>query len=104
MQKIFSILAMILFLSGCVTKMNVEQGNILNETSVSKLHTGMSKEQVVDILGNPVLVNTFNDNRIDYVYTYQEGRQKMAEKYLTLIFKYNRLVKIEGNLYSTFMR
>lgn len=84
--------------------MDVEQGNIINDEMLHRLHTGMSKQQVRDLMGSPVLVNTFNDDRMDYVYTNKPGRGQFVEKYVTLVFRHDRLVEVGGNLYSVYMR
>lgn len=104
MQKIIILLVILFSLTGCIRKMNIEQGNILTPQLVSKIHTGMTEAQVKEILGTPVLLNTFNDNRIDYVYTMKPGHGTMEEKYITLTFRKNRLENIGGNMYSTYMQ
>ncbi len=104
MRMLLAALTLSLLLTGCITRMDIEQGNILPEDLVHKIHPGMSEEQVKNVLGNPVLVNTFNNNRLDYVYTYRPGHAEMTEKYMTLTFRNHRLTKIDGNLYSTFMK
>jgi outer membrane protein assembly factor BamE len=104
MQKILTIFIILLALTGCIRKINIEQGNILTPEMVSKIHTGMSESQVKETLGTPVLLNTFNDNRVDYVYTMKPGHAAMTEKYITLTFRGNRLQSIGGNMYSTYMR
>ncbi|EKD55332.1 MAG: SmpA / OmlA family protein [uncultured bacterium] len=103
MRKILLMLAIVCTLSACVHKMDIEQGNIITEEQVNKLHPGMSKDAVKEMMGTPVLMNTFADNRIDYVYTYQPGHGERTEKYITLNFKNGRLVKISGNMYSQFI-
>lgn len=109
MQKIFVLFALLLTLSGCsifqVHKMNIEQGNIVEPAMVNRLHLGMTESDVKNIMGSPILLNTFADNRIDYVYTFKSGDgSKQTEKYVTLIFRNHRLNKIDGNMYSQFMR
>ena len=106
MRKIFSVLLLGLMLSGCmfVHKMDIEQGNVYTPEMVQKLHIGMTKKEVIEIMGTPVLMNTFDDNRIDYVYTYKPAHGDMTEKNLTLIFRNHRLQQISGNLYSQYMR
>lgn len=86
-------LLMMLMLSGCfiITKPTIEQGNILTADKVRELHHGMSEKEVKNILGNPVLVNIFTPNRIEYVYTYQTGNRPRIEKRITLIFENGRL-------------
>jgi len=108
MARMIFLFASLLFLSSCsfmhVHKMEVQQGNILPPEKVSQLHPGMTITQVNDLLGTPVLTNSFRNNRIDYVYTYKPGYGDMAEKYMTLIFTHGRLTKIENNMYSQFIK
>jgi len=104
MKKLFLSLALLAALSGCIHKMDIEQGNIITPEMVSKLHTGMTEDQVQAIMGTPMLLNTFNDNRIDYVYTFKPARGKLTEKHITLIFRNHRLQEIGGNMYSVYMR
>lgn len=87
-------------LSGCIHKMDIEQGNVITPEMVSKLHTGMSDEQVKNIMGTPMLLDTFDDNRIDYVYTYKPAHGNMTEKNITLIFRNHRLREISGSMSS----
>ena len=105
MQKIFAflLLTIVCTLSSCVHKMDIEQGNIITQDKVNQLHTGMTESDVKNVMGTPLLLNTFANNRIDYVYTYQPGRGERMEKYLTLTFTNHRLNKISGNMYSQFM-
>ena len=104
MKKILSIFITVIVLSGCVHKMDIEQGNVITPEMVSKLHNGMSEEQVKSIMGTPMLLNTFDDNRIDYVYTLKPAYGKLTEKNITLIFRNHRLQEIGGNMYSQYMR
>jgi outer membrane protein assembly factor BamE len=100
MKKIMLIIAILFAISGCVRKISIEQGNIMTPQMVNQLHTGMTMEQVKDIMGTPILMNTFQDNRVDYVYTFKPGREKRTEKYVTLIFENGHLARIAGNMYS----
>lgn len=93
MQKLFSVLIMSLLLSSCsfIHKMDIEQGNVYTEDTVKRLHKGMTQAQVKDIMGSPILMNTFNNNRVEYVYTFKPGGGNMREKSLTLIFNHGVL-------------
>ncbi len=104
MKKILLIVTTILVLSGCVHKMDIEQGNVITPEMVAKLHTGMTEEQVKNVMGTPMLLNTFDDNRIDYVYTLKPAYGKTTEKTVTLIFRNRRLQQIGGNMYSQYMK
>jgi outer membrane protein assembly factor BamE len=83
--------------AGCslINKKDVVQGNVISESDVAQLHRGMSESSVVAILGNPVFVNRFATNRMDYVYTFQKGHQSMTEKQVNLIFVNGRLQDIQ---------
>lgn len=94
MQKIIMLLGAVLLLSGCVHKMNIQQGNSIDQENVNRLHKGMSQEEVRALLGTPVLINTFRDDRMDYVYTNKPGHGKGTEKNMTLIFQADRLKEI----------
>ncbi|MCE3238031.1 MAG: hypothetical protein K0R24_1012 [Gammaproteobacteria bacterium] len=94
MQKIFIIVTTLLLLTACVHKIDIQQGNIIEQDTVNKLHTGMSKGEVEALMGTPVLMNTFNDNRIDYIYTMKRGSNARTEKSVILTFQENRLRNI----------
>jgi outer membrane protein assembly factor BamE len=85
-------------LTGCVRKISIEQGNILTPEIVNQVRVGMSAAEVRNILGSPVLLNTFRDNRVDYVYTFNPGRGQTTEKTFTLIFENDRVAAIHSNL------
>lgn len=108
MQKILSLLLLLSFLSGCsffsIHKREIEQGNIITPAMLSRVHPGMTQSQVKDIMGNPVLMNTFADNRIDYVYTFKPAQGDMVEKYITLTFSQGKLKDVTGNKYSQFIK
>ncbi len=95
MQRFLTVILLGLTLAGCnfVHKMDIEQGNVYNPEMVSRLHTGMTKAQVQNIMGAPVLLKTFNENRVDYVYTFKTGNQSMTEKKVTLTFDKNGILQ-----------
>jgi len=84
--------------------MDIEQGNIITPELVNRLHPGMTEEQVKNVMGTPMLLNTFNEHRIDYVYTFKAGHKASTEQFITLIFRNHRLETIGGNMYSHYMR
>lgn len=101
MKKIISFVVIGLVLSGCTLfrthKIDIDQGNIITQEDVSSLHYGMTETQVKEIMGTPILVNIFTPNRIDYVYSFQEGYGQMKVRQVTCIFQNERLKVIEKN-------
>ena len=92
MSKVLNIvlLAACLVLSSCnflrTYRGDTEQGNLLPEGTVSKIHVGMSRPQVEDVLGLPVVSQPFNTDRLIYIYRFQPGYGKATQKTLTLYF------------------
>ncbi len=103
-KRLLAYFILLPLLSGCVHQMDIEQGKPINAQKVAKLHTGMNRQEVKNLMGEPILTHTLNKNRVDYVYTLKTGNNKMKEDYVTLSFKENRLEHIGGNLYSPFIR
>ncbi len=80
-----------------VYKINVEQGNIIDQEKVDKLKIGMSPRQVRFILGTPLVEDSFNLNRWDYIHTIRNGNNKLLDQYLTVFFESDKLSRIEGD-------
>jgi outer membrane protein assembly factor BamE len=97
-----------LLLAGCgnflrVYKADLDQGNIVTREMVEKLKVGMTPSQVRYVLGTPLVTDTLNPQRWDYVYDYTPGtaarRLKLPEinnRRLTLWFEAGALSRIEG--------
>jgi outer membrane protein assembly factor BamE len=88
-------------LTGCglIYKVDAQQGNLFDKPTVEALKPGMSKRQVLLVMGSPAVISPFDQNRWDYVSTIRRGRSKMASKDLTLYFKDDALVKIDGDYF-----
>ncbi len=78
-------------------KLPIQQGNIIESESLPKLKSGMSKNQVAQVLGTPLLNDIFHANRWDYVH-YVNKRGRMAEqKHMALIFEDEKLTRLVGD-------
>jgi len=80
-----------------VYKIDVEQGNIVTKEMADQLRPGMSKRQVRFILGTPLVEDTFNPNRWDYIYVKRNGDDILDEQVLTVIFDGDTLSEIGGD-------
>ena len=56
-------------LAGCVYKVNVFQGSIIDPGDIEKVEIGMTREQVAYLLGTPTVRDPFHADRWDYVFT-----------------------------------
>lgn len=75
-------------------RVNVQQGNVVTSEMLKEIHVGMSKEAVCDVLGLPVLLNTFNEDRWTYVYTLKPSRGKFVQNTLVLYFRNDRVLRM----------
>ena len=82
--------------------MDIEQGNIITQDMLNRVHLGMTQAQVKEVMGAPVLENVFNKNRLDYVYTYKPGYGNKTERSVTFVFNNGRLAERRGSVYSDF--
>ena len=80
-----------------VYRIDVEQGNIVTQEIADQLQPGMSRRQVRFILGTPLVEDTFNRDRWDYVYTRRNGLDVLAEERLTVTFEGDSLVGVSGD-------
>ena len=101
---LFRVLTIIvlLSLSACsswVFRIDIPQGNYLEQKDIDKLQIAMTKEQVKYILGSPVLLDSFDNNTWSYVYRLKSGRDKKLDiqKLFTLEFKDNKLISATGD-------
>lgn len=76
---------------------DVQQGNLLIGKNVGELKPGLTKQQVVALLGTPSVVSPFNQNQWNYVATMQRRGGAVKERTLTLYFDNDTLVRTDGD-------
>ncbi|HYF41088.1 MAG TPA: outer membrane protein assembly factor BamE [Ramlibacter sp.] len=78
-------------------KVEVVQGNFVSREQVEALKPGMSRQQVRDLLGTPLVTSVFHADRWDYVFTLKrQGVQPQARR-LSVFFKGEGLERFEGD-------
>ena len=87
-----------------VFRSTIQQGNVITQEMVDRLKPGMTQRQVRFILGEPILGNTFRDQRWDYIYTVQVGAQPRRQQRLTVWFEDSALARFEGDFVPTAIR
>ena len=80
-----------------VFKFPIQQGNVVTQDMVDKLQPGMTRSQVRFIMGTPLIADTFNQNRWDYLYTLKMPSGKQLREQMTILFDGDRLVGISGD-------
>jgi outer membrane protein assembly factor BamE len=102
-KKIASALFLTFSLSGCsflydtfVYQIDVTQGNYIEDEKISQLEIGMSQEQVIFILGSPMLIDQFDSSKWYYIRYIKPGGEKIQQEQVLLVFENRTLVKIES--------
>lgn len=62
-------------------KVEIVQGNVVTKEQAERVKPGMSREQVRDLLGSPMVADAFHADRWDYVFTIRrQGAAPQARK------------------------
>ena len=80
-----------------VYKLTIQQGNIVSQEMIDKLKPGMTRAQIQFVLGSPVLEDSFQPDRWNYIYTIAYPNQEPVKQELIIVFENNRLVRFEGD-------
>ena len=90
-----------LILNGCsrnifsIHKIDIEQGNLLNPAAVSEVSPGMSKKQVIALVGRPVLQPILNPDRWEYVYYLKHPDKPAEESRVTVYFSKDKVIDVK---------
>jgi outer membrane protein assembly factor BamE len=82
--------------SGCVYRINIQQGNFLNQSAVDTVKEGMTRSQVRYLLGTPMVADSFNKERWDYIYYLKKGRSRHVDsRRVTVYFDGDKVARLE---------
>lgn len=86
-------------LSSCIYRVDIEQGNAIDEDKLAKLELGMSKKQVNFLLGKPAIKDIYHNNSWHYL-RYLKHNDGATSDISTMIleFKDEQLINIKGSL------
>ncbi len=95
------LIACSLILGACIKpyQPNVQQGNIINNSDLREIRYGMTKQEILFILGTPMVIDPFNEQRWDYFFSNRNPRKKQTDQRLiTAVFENDRLVSLKGDV------
>ncbi len=78
-------------------KIDIVQGNFVSREQAAALKVGMTRPQVLDVLGTPLLTSIFHADRWDYVFTFKRQGAEPQARRVTVFFKGDELIKIEAD-------
>jgi outer membrane protein assembly factor BamE len=85
-------------LLGIITpyRIDIMQGNVVTKEQAALVRPGMSREQVRDLLGSPLLASAFHADRWDYVFTLRRQGVEPQRRNVVAYFKNDKLERIEA--------
>lgn len=81
-----------------VYEIDIDQGNVIDQEMINQLRPNMNKRQVIYIMGSPLLIDPFNKDRWDYIYSKQPGGEDRVQQRIALFFAGDNLIRIAGDL------
>ena len=97
--RAFSIAIIVLALSACVYRIDIQQGNLLDGEDVSQVDLGMTRSQVQFLLGTPMVADSFHRDRWDYAYYFRRGRSPdLIQRWVIVHFENDRVTRIDRDV------
>jgi outer membrane protein assembly factor BamE len=91
-----ALLLLVFGLGGCVYRMDVQQGNLLDAEQIDQVEVGMTRSQVRFLLGTPMVIDSFDADRWAYVYSLRRGHERhVTRRHLIVWFDGDKVTKIE---------
>ena len=76
-------------------RMEIQQGNLFDQSTLDQVKVGMTKKQVRFLLGTPLVNDPFHANRWDYFYSLYSHDKKISERYqVSVVFSEKGVSKI----------
>jgi outer membrane protein assembly factor BamE len=88
-----------LCMDACVYRIDIQQGNLLEQKDIDRVEVGMTRSQVQFLLGTPMVEDSFHRNRWDYTYYFRQGRSReVMRRWMIVYFDDDKVAKIERDL------
>ncbi len=106
MKKLLALSLLNFTLSGCslfldnlpyVYSPDIQQGNRIDQDMINQLRPNMTKKQVIYIMGSPMLVDYFHQDRWNYIYSAKLNGEEPVQKSLSIFFENDKVKSIQGD-------
>src|SRR5262245_47691607 len=88
-----------LCLTACIYRIDVQQGNLLEDSDVEQVELGMTRSQVQFLLGTPMVADSFHRDRWDYAYYLRHGKSREVERrWLIVYFENERVARVHRDV------
>jgi outer membrane protein assembly factor BamE len=90
---------LVLSLPACVYRIDVQQGNLLDDEDIGQVEVGMTRSQVQFLLGTPMIADSFHRDRWDYAYYFRRGRSAdIVQRWVVVYFENDRVARVDRDL------
>jgi outer membrane protein assembly factor BamE len=85
-------------LFGVITpyKIEIVQGNVITKEQAALVKPGLTRAQVRDVLGSPLLTDVFHADRWDYVFTIRRQGAEPQQRKVVVMFDGDKLKSISA--------
>ena len=77
-------------------KPDVVQGNVVTTEQITLVKPGMSRAQVKEVLGSPLITDPFHGDRWDYVFTLRRQGFDDQQRSFVVLFEKDQVLKIDA--------
>jgi len=100
------LIAFALILGGCsnftifpgIHRIEIHQGNIIDQKMVNKLKVGMTRSQVSFVLGTPLVADPFNQDQWNYYYSRKDADGNVRSRSYSVFFENDLLSSFDGEV------
>lgn len=82
-------------------RINIQQGNVIDQHLLDRLKPGMDKNQVEFILGTPAFIDPFHTNQWEYFFSSARESRNRRQRHMRLHFVDEELAYITGDVKVT---
>lgn len=80
-------------------RIDIQQGNLLEEDAIDQVEVDMTRSQVRFLLGTPMVLDTFHQDRWDYMYYFRRGRSRNIERRWAIVtFQEDKVISIQKDV------
>lgn len=79
-------------------RIDIQQGNVIEQAMLDRLREGMDKNQVEFILGTPAIADPFHTDQWEYIYSMAEESEDREQRHIRVHFVDDRLSHIDGDV------
>ena len=77
-------------------RIEIVQGNVVTSEQVARVVPGMTRQQVRDTLGSPLLTDLFHADRWDYLFMLDRGGTPLKRLDVTIYFADEKVARVEA--------